>query len=359
MPREIDHGWAAFNIEGDGNQFDFDVALGATVSGLREPDSTVVVLHSLDASAPFRVSIQGSLRLRGQNRLAAGQLEVFSPMLTEDQVELDNASECVLQLTRSLMLYRPISFDIVEWHRKSTRAVTFPSSESTYKLRGNELRRFLTFSRRLMSLHVSRNLFDHARYLPSDFDDDVRSLLGGSRADERHVLETEAFLMIAVSLLEDARRQWNAAREHQLMLLMMAAEALFGDDDKAELAFRLSLRMAVLNGSDDSDRRRLFEAVKASYDKRSKLVHGSLYQRKKGFLLVSDEDLGILRNLVRASILYFVALKEQGKTALLQTLDRAIFDRREIDQLRAKANAYWGLEGFDERIHSAAWTMTT
>jgi hypothetical protein len=55
--------------------------------------------------------------------------------------------------------------------------------------------------------------------------------------------------MIATSLFEDACRQWNVSREHQLMLLMMAAEALFADDDKSELAFRLSLRVAVLNGS--------------------------------------------------------------------------------------------------------------
>lgn len=50
------------------------------------------------------------------------------------------------------------------------RPAMFPSPETIYNLRGNELRRFLSFSRRLMNLHVSRNLFDHARYLPQELE---------------------------------------------------------------------------------------------------------------------------------------------------------------------------------------------
>ena len=37
MPKEVDHGWAVFNIETDGNQFDFNVALGATVQLFATP----------------------------------------------------------------------------------------------------------------------------------------------------------------------------------------------------------------------------------------------------------------------------------------------------------------------------------
>lgn len=115
MPKGTDHGWTAFNIESDGNQFDFEVALGATVSGLREPESTVVVLHRLSDSATCRVSIQSGPGARGRDRLVPRRLEVFSPMLKEDQAELDCANQCVSQLTRSLMLYRPIPFGIVRW----------------------------------------------------------------------------------------------------------------------------------------------------------------------------------------------------------------------------------------------------
>ena len=105
-----------------------------------------------------------------------------------------------------MTLYRPIPFGIVRW---DSRPAIFPDPGHGYNLRANELGKFLAFSRRLMSLHVSRNLFDRARYLPDDLDDDVRGLLGGSRADEKRVLETEAYLMIATSLFEDACRQWH------------------------------------------------------------------------------------------------------------------------------------------------------
>jgi hypothetical protein len=55
------------------------------------------------------------------------------------------------------------------------------------------------------------------------------------------------------------------------------------------------------------------------------------------------------------SILYFVALKDLPKEALLKALDRAVFDRREIEWLRVKANGYWGLETSEERILTAQW----
>ena len=38
--------------------------------------------------------------------------------------------------------------------------------------------RIYNFSLRLLDFHVSRNLFQHARYLPDDLEDDVRELLG-------------------------------------------------------------------------------------------------------------------------------------------------------------------------------------
>jgi hypothetical protein len=71
---------------------------------------------------------------------------------------------------------------------------------------------------------------------------------------------------------------------------------------------------------------------------------------------VSEPELRALRNLVRASILYFLASKGLPKDQLLQRPDRAVFDRREIDELRMSTNHYWGLEGVtEERIHAAQW----
>lgn len=69
-----------------------------------------------------------------------------------------------------------------------------------------------------------------------------------------------------------------------------------------------------------------------------------------------DDKLRELGNLVRASILYLWALREIPKEELLQSLDRAVFDRSEIEKLRARANRYFGLESAtEERIHAARW----
>ena len=54
-------------------------------------------------------------------------------------------------------------------------------------------------------------------------------------------------------------------------------------------------------------------------------------------------------------LLYFVALKELPKEELTKALDRAVFDRREIEELRTKANGYWGIETSEERILAAQW----
>jgi hypothetical protein len=202
---------------------------------------------------------------------------------------------------------------------------------------------------------VSRNLFRHARYLPDDLEDDVRELLGGSREHEGRVLKAEPHIMIAADLFEKALEGLSVTPELRLVLLMMALESLFSSDDKSELAFRMSLRITVLNGSSDTHRKEMFEALRGLYDSRSRLVHGSRYRGSKGFVRVSDTELGVLRNVIRASILYFVGLKELPKEELLKALDRAVFDRRGIEELRVKANRYWGLETSEERILVAQW----
>ena len=84
-------------------------------------------------------------------------------------------------------------------------------------------------------------------------------------------------------------------------------------------------------------------------------MHGSWYRGSKGFVRVSETQLETLRNVVRASVLYFVALKELPKDELLKTLDRAVFDRQDIDALRVKANGYWGVDTSEERSFAAQW----
>ena len=344
-----DTGWAAFNIDSDGNQFDFTVALGGSTVGYRTPDSTHILLTELTDKAICRISIQPVSRGPGTN---AKRLEIICQW--HDNDELDLAAECVQQLSTALRLYKPLPFSIARWQRTRAGRSSRQYAER-YSLKGSELRRFRDFSLRLLDFHVSRNLFRHARYLPDDLEDDVRELLGGSREHEARVLKAEPHIMIAVDLFETALEGPSIAPELRLVLLMMALESLFSTDDKSELAFRMSLRIAVLNGSSDAHRKEMFETLRDLYDLRSRLVHGSWYRGSKGFVRVSDIQLGVLRNVVRASILYFVALKELPKEQVVKALDGAVFDRREIDEVRMKANGYWGLETSGERIHAAQW----
>src|SRR5574337_842999 len=141
----------------------------------------------------------------------------------------------------------------------------------------------------------------------------------------------------------------------RLLSLMMGAEALFSDDDKAELAYRLSHRISVLNASSPNERKKIFEIVRKCYGMRSRLMHGSLYREKKGFLEVEWDDVLAVGNLLRASLLYYFAWDSQelDKRQILMALDRAVLDERELITFRAKANQIWGLgESIEERIYS-------
>ena len=252
-----DAGWAVFNIEADGNQFDFKVALGGTTTSFRDPASIHSVLNEVTDTKICRISIQRPTRAR--RGMDPKRLEVISPLHGND--ELDLAAVCVQQLSTALRLYSPVSFSIVRWERLRASGLR-PQSTERYILKGSQLRIFRSFSQRFLDFHVSRNLFRHARVLPEDLEDDVRTLLRGSREHEAHVLK-EPHVMIAADLFEKASEGQSIAPELQLVLLIMAAEALFGTGDKSELAFRLSLRLAVLNGSSNAHRKELFEAVEA------------------------------------------------------------------------------------------------
>ena len=128
--------------------------------------------------------------------------------------------------------------------------------------------------------------------------------------------------------------------------------------------------MAVLNGAGVDDVKRHFDLVRSMYDARSKLMHGASYVQKPsgrlrdlvgdgGFIEIPPDPLLAFNNLVRASILYFIALQRPGRTAaddeskredVLAILDRAQFDLSEIAGLRRTANEYWGFPGREDEI---------
>jgi hypothetical protein len=173
--------------------------------------------------------------------------------------------------------------------------------------------------------------------------------------------------MIATDLFEEAHEGHSASAEARLIRLVMAAEALFTDDDKSELSYRLAHRMATLNGVDVDDRERHWDLVRSIYEARNKLMHGSAYVRKPsgrlrelvgeaGFIEIPPDRLLAFNNLVRASILYFIAFRELPRDDVLEVLDRSLFDPSKLAGLRRRANEYWGVPGReDEMLCSGRW----
>ena len=113
--------------------------------------------------------------------------------------------------------------------------------------------------------------------------------------------------------------------------------------------------------------KRHWELVRSMYEARSKLMHGTAYVGKPskrlpglvgdaGFIEPTPERLLAFNNLVRASILYFIALQNFERREVLEILDRSVFDPSEVARLRRIANEYWGLTGReDEMLCSGRW----
>ena len=75
--------------------------------------------------------------------------------------------------------------------------------------------------------------------------------------------------------------------EDKIIDFMIAFEALYFPDEKAELSYRLAFRCAYFLGKDESERQKIFELLKNAYDIRSKIVHGKLVEKD----LQSKKDL--------------------------------------------------------------------
>lgn len=267
----------------------------------------------------------------------------------------------VAQLSLALRLFKASPFWIVSWDRRNDFRV-WSQPEERYILRSEELTAFRKLSTMLGAFHVDRNIYWYYRlgYPPLD-------LLGGSQLDildpsdptGEKFLTTNAYLMVATDFFEQAQRDWRLSKDLRLILLMMAVEALFADDEKAELSYRISHRIATLNGASGTERKAIFEVTRRLYDIRSRLVHGSLYRKSRRFLQVDWSDLLSLTNLLRSSLLYFIALSDLGKARILSTLDLATFDEREALILRIKSNRFWGFgESPDEHLYTIAWVVS-
>lgn len=362
-----DHGlWAVFNLDiDDGNSFEFDVALGWEWLGERyiaEPDKRAacsVVFFNANGPRP---------------RLVERTLDIIHKPLSHPVVSLGRdpllpvslTSLCRDQLVLALRLFQSQSFLIFprerrhEGRRRAYLALAAHQAGALepYVLRGRrQLTRFLDFARRLQAFHVDRNRYRGIRWDPRGF------LLAD---DEGKFLKHVARLMLATDLFEQANEAHALSGEMRLLWLVMAAEALFTDDDEYTPTSRLVTRMAILNGADAEDAKRHEELVKSTYEARNKLMHGRAYvgpaKQLAGlvgdteFIAPTPEHLLAFNNLVRASILYFIALQVFGRQRALDILDRPVCDPSEVAGLRRTANEHWGFTGReDEILRSGRW----
>jgi hypothetical protein len=268
-------------------------------------------------------------------------LEILpSPLHPDRGTELAIDYEFEQQFRLALWLYRGLPSRIVGW----------PSDHPVplaWSLRGPALASFLRFSGALLDFHDDRQAYSFARHVAPRVpglleDDDLRIFFVSGHPINADWLKARWPVMVATDLYERARRPNDA--DIAFLLLMMALETLFADA-RSELSRRLGQRCAFLNGRDPEERKAMFHRLEELYDRRSRLVHGDLFDRK-GFLDVPKASSSLALDLVRVSLLRFIALGRM-KSDLMKFLDRAIFDSSEADQLHAQVDDHWTKLGVD------------
>ncbi len=125
-----------------------------------------------------------------------------------------------------------------------------------------------------------------------------------------------------------------------LINLIISLEALFSPVNKEELRYRISNNCALLLGKNDTDRKSVYELVKAMYKKRNTIVHGAVsFEKSRDDNFLQIVELKKLISVVRQSILYFIVAHLEGyrdRGILLQKIEDSIFDSENIETLRQK-----------------------
>jgi hypothetical protein len=385
--REVPAGydvWATFNLDADLDNLLFPVALGyerfesdseSASSNIPGPEESVTCSVFAHADA--------SVRRPSRSSLVERKLEIVLPKSPYSELSARRdrvVPEYVTSLSRdqlvlALRLFKGEAFWVWPWKRRHEgreRAYTDirgsdRRSFAPYVLRGREvIDRFLQFAKDLRPFHVDRNRYRRLRYdyLIGLLGPDVIPLMAPpDDPTGAKFMERAAHVMIAADFFEQANGDRGLPLDMRLLLLVMAAEALFSDDDKSEVSYRLATRIAFLNGANATDTKRHWDFMRLVYEARSKLMHGAAYVRKRskrheglvddsGFIEISHDRLLELNNLVRASILYFIAfaLQDLPRRDVLAALDKAVFDRSDLAGLRSMANQHWGLGLCEEEM---------
>jgi hypothetical protein len=331
--------WAVFNLDiDDPDSFEFDVALGYERLGERleetDPESTSVRFDWAKADQCARCSVFFHAD-RSSPLLVERALEIIHKPLSSPLVSIgvdplspvSLTSLCRDQLVLALRLFQSPSFLMFPRERRHegrgraylALAAHQAGAPAPYVLRGRQVTRFLEFARKLHAFHVDRNLYWCIRREPMLGLASLPSMTPDDPAGAKF-FKRVARLMIATDLFEQANEAHALSGEMRLMWLVMAAEALFTDDDKSELGYRLATRMAFLNGAGVEDVKRHWELVRSMYEARGKLMHGTAYVGKPSKRLP-----GLV-----------------GDAGFIEPTPERLHPS-EVARLRRMANEYWGL----------------
>jgi hypothetical protein len=128
--------------------------------------------------------------------------------------------------------------------------------------------------------------------------------------------------------------RFPTASDTKLVDAITALEAVLGTE--AEIAFKLSFRVASLLASTDEQRAALLTTVKGFYDARSRIVHGGRLGRKQSTALAAIDDLvDMVRRLLRSFVLFAADdARQVAKRFFAEELDAALVDARRREDLR-------------------------
>lgn len=152
------------------------------------------------------------------------------------------------------------------------------------------------------------------------------------------ILNKHEYMKIALKRFNSAISGSNT--EDQIIDSMIALESLYLQDEK-ELGHKLSLRVSILLGKNDSDRSFIRDLTKKGYEVRSKIVHGKEVKQpvvvgSKKYIL---RDMALeIENLLRISIKKFLILCKRyiEQKEILDDLDSALINDEYRKKLKEK-----------------------
>ena len=323
--------WAA-----DGVEFPEGFIFPVTVLG---PVSDLHGAGTFVNSTPTRIDCYVHVQQATEESNVPQRIEIFpSPLHPVRGTELEIGLWFAQQLSLALWLFRGSLLSIAAWPGQRTLPVAL-------SLKGETLESFLRFAKGLLSFHDDRQAYLVARLSPEVLaDDEIRVLFVGGHRIDGEWLKARWPLMAATDLYERARR----ARERDVafLFLMMSLEVIFNDGG-SEVSRRITQRCALLNGRNSAHRKQLFDTLRRLYGRRSRLVHGGLFEKGR-VLAISGDDLSQAMDLVRLSLLKIIALTpEKTKLEVMRSLDDAVFDPHVWTRFEEDVEGYWAKYGVD------------